>query len=703
MRRRSRVFAGWLVWAGIVLAAHYREIGHLFLLTPMAWVQRNYSLFAFWEDARYLFVGGLAAWRLPYAAEAGTRGVTAIGTVILILLAAQVLGAGAVRLLRWSPEDWRERILYQTALGLGSLSYLSLLMAYARIYGGMAMRLCIAMPLVASGVWGVCHGQHKRWRWLRCPHVSSQGERHWQFIVLIGLIVALVGALAPETEWDALWYHLWLPKLWLSQGHPVDNVAEYIVLYPLTWELLFGDSMALGGPVGAKLLHFTCLPLTTVLVYQCTHRFIPSTSPWLAAALFITVPTVLWEATTAYIDLALALHVGLVLYALFRYMDGRQWQWLALAMVNLGLALATKHLALFVWGLTIGGLAVALWWTERTLCQVLMPVVTFAVLSLLLPLPWYIRSWQASGNPFFPELFSIFGAWPPERWTAITERGLAHFKNQFGDPRTPLNLLLLPWNITVHAARYGGNFGPLFLLCIPVLAWYRRSTHTLWLLAFVLGYLGLWAAPIGSFQMRFLVPIVPVLAVLAAEALGHLVEAAQTFRWGVQTVCVGVVALLLFNFPPFTSLHEGDRAGDKGWLTHVVHKVPWGVVVGRESQEQYLIRKVPAYAAWQYINATLPPDARVLTFSGGDHLYSARARIASDATIAHAAVWGAQPGQEQQAIRSLHRLSISHILIDNKSLAMDRLAPVALLQPDFREEWYELVYQDSKFTLFRVW
>ena len=48
-----------------------------------------------------------------------------MGTVMLILLAAQALGAGAVRLLRWSPEDWRERILYQTAVGLGSLSYLS--------------------------------------------------------------------------------------------------------------------------------------------------------------------------------------------------------------------------------------------------------------------------------------------------------------------------------------------------------------------------------------------------------------------------------------------------------------------------------------------------------------------------------------------------------------------------------------------------
>ena len=65
-------------------------------------------------------------------------------------------------------------------------------------------------------------------------------ERAWFTIVTLALTSALVAALAPETEHDALWYHLWLPEQWLRHGVPFDTVNEYVTLYPLTWELVFG-------------------------------------------------------------------------------------------------------------------------------------------------------------------------------------------------------------------------------------------------------------------------------------------------------------------------------------------------------------------------------------------------------------------------------------------------------------------------------
>ena len=58
-----------------------------------------------------------------------------------------------------------------------------------------------------------------------------------------------------------LLHHLNLPRLWLEAGGLVDLVEEDISLYPSTWELLFGAGLVLGGAVGAKLLHFVCLPL----------------------------------------------------------------------------------------------------------------------------------------------------------------------------------------------------------------------------------------------------------------------------------------------------------------------------------------------------------------------------------------------------------------------------------------------------------
>ena len=130
----------------------------------------------------------------------------------------------------------------------------------------------------------------------------------------------LVAALAPEKEYDALWYHLFLPRVWFDAGHPVDLLEEYVSLYPLTWELMFAAGMTLGGVVGAKLLHFACLPLLGLVVWRSARAFFPGISAAAAVAFVLTTPTVLWESSTAYVDLALAVHAAAACY---RWRDTR--------------------------------------------------------------------------------------------------------------------------------------------------------------------------------------------------------------------------------------------------------------------------------------------------------------------------------------------------------------------------------------------
>jgi hypothetical protein len=661
---------------------------------------------------QYLFTADLSLWNLPALGEALSRAWRGLFGAGLVLLAAQVLGAGLCWLLRWHPDDWREGLLYRTATGLGGVSYLSLGLATLGLYRPVSVQILITVILSVGSLWVVyCLVRVGRSKWKveglasLVATANCAGDKVWKAIALLAVLIAFVGALAPEIEYDALWYHLWLPKLWLTQGRPVDLVAEYISLYPLTWDLIFGAGLVLGGPVAAKLLHFACLQLTGLLTYQLTKRFVPQASPWLAVALFFTVPIVLWEATTAYIDLAPALYVGLVVYALLRYVERRRWQWLGLAALNLGLALATKHLALFVLPLATGGLALRLWLEGRNLRRALVPALLLGGLSLLLPLPWYLRSWLASGNPVFPDLYVVFGASPPERWNEISEMGWRHFEAQFGRPRTAFNQLTLLWDMTVHAARYGGTLGPSFLLLLPALALLcRRSRVIPWLVAFVLIYIGLWSSPLNGLEMRFLIPLTPLLAVLAAEASDRLALLLRSTLagWGGKAFQGGLAVLLLLNLPPFISLHEGDRVMWDGWLTHVIRRIPISVVIGLESQQDYLARSVPSYAAWHYINTHLPADARVLTFSGGDHFYSERERIWSDALVAHPAVWGAPRGQEEQALENLHRLDVLYILFDKQQL--DSLEPgtLAIAQPSVLASWYDLVYEDDRFALYRI-
>ena len=696
----------WIIFGLITLALYYRQVWKLFTDGPVRWIQENYSLNAVLSPTWQLIQNGGIEFPPSYIAEASQRGLLALWGVTVIILCSNFLGLGILKLLRVEPEDPIDGLLYQLGIGLGALSYFAFGLAALSLYHPDVLRLVLLSVLGTCIVYTVYQQlthQHTLTQNFARLSFSLREEKPWKLVTLIAIAIAFMGALAPEFEYDALWYHLWLPDQWLQKGSPVDIVHEYISLYPLTWELIYGIAMSFGGPIAAKLLHFSMLPLTSLLVFQIARFAAPKASPWIAVALFATLPTVIWQATTSYIDLALTFYTGMAIYALMQYTRKKSWSSLALAAIFLGLALAIKHLALIVWLFAISGVGLWLWVEKRSWRQTYQAVIFLGGISLLFPLPWYLRSWAASGNPIFPELFRLFGALPAERWNQITETSLNNFKDQFGFPRTPLNIALIPWNLTIHAAQFGGSFGPILLLLLSGFFVFKPNGKELrWLGVFCLGYLIFWASPLSSFQMRFLLPITPFLVVLSTAAFQGLISRLSGKGFRTNLVSWILILLLILNLPPFTSLHEADREGWNGWLNHVIHDIPLGVVLGFEFEGDYLARKVPSFRAWEYINNNLPLDALVLTFSGGDHFYSNRTRIASDATAAHHAVWGADLDEKEQALQTLKDLGVTHVLFDRQQLDSGALDSLALAQDSSLKSWYELEYEDERFILARL-
>jgi len=231
-----------------------------------------------------------------------------------------------------------------------------------------------------------------------------------------------------------------------------------------------------------------------------------------------------------------------------------------------------------------------------------------------------------------------------------------------------------------------------------------RRPRTLPLVLIVLAYGALWASPLSNFQLRFLLPVTPLLALMAAAGLGRLAALLRAGRlsWARPVVTGSVAALLFLNLPPFIPLHEVDRVGWEGWLTHVTRRVPIGVVLGVRSEENYLGLAVPSYRAWRYINSHLPADARILTFSGGDNFYSRRDRVWVNAPQARVAVWGSPAGAERRVLQALADLKISHVLVDKTELATLSPASVAIAEPSFRRRWLALQYEDGRFALYRI-
>ena len=618
------------------------------------------------------------------------RAATAAGAATLVIAAAWATGSLLLRRVSTLFERPLDRPLFELAAGLGALSFTFLALASAGWY-----RPAVVRAVVIAAAFGAVFAAWRRWseRAIRpapARRVSAVGAA-CAAGALVAIGFALIGALAPEIEYDALWYHLWLPARWLAAGRTVDLVHEYPSLYPLTWELLFGAALTIGGPIAAKLLHFICLPLVAITTARLAPLVEPRARGAVAAAIAIVAPTMIWEATTAYVDLALAWYVALGAYALVRYADAADRRWLALSAMTFGIAMAIKNLGLVAFAIAVVALAFIDLRRRRANDAALVRVcAAFALVALLLPLPWYVRAFAASGNPVFPDFYAVFGAEPPERWSDDNEGALQGFKDHFGRERTAANLAKLPWDVTVHGARYGGTFGPIFLLLVPFSIF--AGARARWLLVACGGYVAVWASPISSFQLRFLVPIVPFLAVLAAAGLSRL---PARVAWVVPP-------LLVLNLPPFIDWHDRDRVGWTGWLTHVMREVPLRVVLGAEAESDYLARQVPSFRAWQFINATLPPSARVLTFSGGDHLYSARDRLWSEATAAKPATWDALAGDERRARAALASLRITHVLIDRRQAAESSAGRLAIASEAMRECCLDEIYEDGRFVLYRV-
>jgi hypothetical protein len=161
------------------------------------------------------------------------------------------------------------------------------------------------------------------------------------------------------------------------------------------------------------------------------------------------------------------------------------------------------------------------------------------------------------------------------------------------------------------------------------------------------------------------------------------------------------MGLLVLNLPPFTRLHEADRGGWNGWLTHVLYGAPVGVVAGRVSEATYLTDVVPSWRAWHYINTTLPTDAKILTFTGGDNFYANRQRLAQDATMARSAVWGAAVNDLDTCVAALGQLGVTHVLFDRREMGRQHVEELAIASPPFLQAC-EAQFDDGRFEVCRI-
>jgi 4-amino-4-deoxy-L-arabinose transferase-like glycosyltransferase len=424
--------------------------------------------------------------------------------------------------------------------------------------------------------------------------------------LLVGsiLLLLLISALGPELEWDALVVHLFAAKTYV-QGHgirPIPDIPQ--TFFPKHVTMLFTFGMLLHNETTARLIHYLLGVLTLIAAYSFGCRLFSRDVALISVAILISSPLFIWEMRTAHTELGLTLYVFVSLMAALIWLRQRERSWLIAAIYFLAFAQGTKYHAMFAL-CALACVVAAGHWSEsknvRTAIFTGGQVAAYAALGLV---PWAVDNAIHARNPFFPFLNAVFAS---PYWNAsLTKIGL----HEMADSGVSLSLesswqlLTLGWQMTMNDnPRFHGNVGPFYLILLPMLVFGRRLAREIWLiLAFSAVYGVCWV--MTGQHARYLLLLLPALALVSASALTGWLSWCKNRGQG--WIACGSALLFFLTaclVSPFgEDLNGGARYGSGIWQT-----LPWKVLYGQESKEDYLTRHIPSLPLVRLLNQQAGP------------------------------------------------------------------------------------------------
>lgn len=373
--------------------------------------------------------------------------------------------------------------------------------------------------------------------------------------VLLTALSALLQGMAPPNDYDSLLYHLSIPQLDLERGRIMPAWDRGLVhpFFPeLTGHLVRLVLATAGEPavqMVTALFGFVAAASAAFLV----RRMGGGPRIGLAAALMVLAcRMVVWEMATPEVEVALTAFGGLALVVTLAWRDQGGTRLMILAGLLMGGGLLVKFHG-GVMALAIGMPIV--WGLVRAPARI-GQVVAGAAFGIGLFVPHMVHTAMLTGNPVFPLLNNVFQPGGVEYF--------ANLRAQYGIGRGLLDLLVTPWVFSVAPMQHydGMVLGAPYLVALAPLAVAARPRRGWAVLAVVLTYYVIWFYLLSQ-QVRFLMPIVPMLAAFAALGAAVLIrETAGAWRWAAllllavlalnQSLFVGIYAAL--RLPPALGL-----------------------------------------------------------------------------------------------------------------------------------------------------
>jgi hypothetical protein len=536
---------------------------------------------------------------------------------------------------------------------LGAVATIYFLFGFAGYVHSPLVNFTVAIALAAGAVFFLYH-------FLTIPRETHWiGWSIWAAILIVLVSETVLGFLPPISR-DELTHHLAIPKLYVKAGRIVEVPIAPYAYYPMLLDMLYTPWVYWGYDFVPKWIHLLFAGLTGLSLYAYLARRMNAVYGLLGFLLFLSTPVILRLSHWGYIDLGITFYTTASLLCLLHWREERNaLSWLALSALSLGFALATKPNGL-VAALLIA-LLVALVIAKpprKKPVEIIQEVVLFGSLTLIPFLPWVIKNWWQTGNPFFPLLGHLFTGRLSPTAGIVSFGGLGIFqKRELLFNENIWQIAALPIRIFLtgqddRAQFFDGVLTPVLIVFLPWAFKGKWLEDKKLLINFALLFL-LYAVFLVDMRIRYILSIVPPLVMLAVYGVFNIYLRIK------RPIYLFVLLLA------FVAWH-----GAYLW-NYVQVAAPLNYLLGSESRQAYLARMLPEYAALRYINRETPAAAKIYLLFVGRRAYYCERDYFHDYGDLPGFLLGAVRGANSpdQIGRSLRQKNITHLLARDDLLA----------------------------------
>lgn len=403
--------------------------------------------------------------------------------------------------------------MFLFALLLGIYSYL---IFFLGIFGLLYKDIIVYVTIVFWGgaLWKYGRGLFSRFQPFALSKVLKKNKLLFLFVALIVLQagVNLIGTLGPELGFDALWYHLTLPKLYLA-NHSVFFIPGGLLYYsamPKLAEMLYIGGLSFGNEILVKFIHFLFSLLICLALYKLSRKFLNTFFSLVAVVIFYANLVVAWESITAYVDLIRTFFEVMALWAFVNWIELKKKKWLVWSAGMLGLAVTTKLLAMG--NLVIFSLLIIYNFLDsrlrgndkKKIRNLFIGLFIYWIIALAIPLPWFIFSYIHTGNPVYPFFSEIYHVAPA--------------------PISLIGFVKEVWNMFMYSA---DPISPIYMMFLPLIIWLfvkRKMKEVKMIGIYSLLAIIIWYFTPRTGGGRFILPYLPVFSLLCAAALSEILR-----------------------------------------------------------------------------------------------------------------------------------------------------------------------------------